>query len=146
MYTVLDSYVLVVLHSPNSSFQFLHPNFARDLAGLISFQVGEDWPKHVSSSKSLQAKLDTIFHTGLFRFGAKGFDYACVEVVGGGVGEGVSLGEAAEAQLCEAVANLESTCMSKQHLVSAGSGISIVGTSMFSGICKQLIIFFLIFQ
>ena len=87
-----------------------------------------------SKSSSLHRELDAIFAAGLARFGAQGTDYAWVELVGGGVCEGVVVGEASEAQLCEAVATMEVGCTTKQHLVCVDiDGISVVGTCIFAG-------------
>jgi len=127
----------VLLHSPGPTFQFLHPSFARDLARWVEFQIGPDWAVRLAvgpPSSDLHRELDTIFAAGLSRFGVHGTDYTWVELVGGGVCEGVVVGEASEAQLCEAVANMEVGCTTKQHLVCADiGGISVIGTCIFAG-------------
>ncbi len=131
LYTSFKSHTLVILHPLNSNFQFLHPRFARDMVRWIEFQFGPDWLDTLLPQHSTD--LDIFFGAGISRFGTEHLDMAWVDIVGGGVSEGLCVSEASAAQLCEAVANLEAACTSKQHLVCVDGGMSVVGTSIFAG-------------
>lgn len=69
-----------------------------------------------------------------------------MEMVGGGGSvEGGSLNEISEAQLSEAVSEMEVGCTTKQHLVCVDvDGVGVIGTCLFSGII--LLFSFILFQ
>lgn len=127
--------------------------------------MGPDWASRLSSCSSsnsnsnsnlnlnlgsklskLKQELDSVFATGIARFGAQGTEYAWVELLGGGTSEGMCVGEASEAQLCEAVANMEVGCTTKQHLVCVDvDGLGVIGTCLFSGIFTFFISYYILF-